>query len=500
MRRPPEDRAIVPFPTHAVSNMEWVPTGITAKQKLAERLIAEECAQQAKRHGMSRAQFLRTAAATATAFMVLNKLHGSEAFAVKKVHCDDLDAARELLDKKVFVMDVQQHHVDLNLFPDGAGCFLRFRDRMAAGGCPASVGQANFVKEVFVDSETDVGVISGLPYGGVPLGPAAMIETRDLVNELAGASAGAERCLAQAVCDPTNEYPNTRVEDMEGQVQRGARALKCYTYSGNWRLDDNYSDPDYRAAAATATSPFRPVGASVAYPMLQEAERLGLRLVNIHKGLPATFAPGSEETVRATDFPKVVHDFPKLSFCAYHSAYFGSNDDHPKGKAGLDNWEWLEVLASIPKKERKRVYSEIGSTFAIMLAGGPDMAAHFIGKLLKALGPKNVLWGTDSIWWGSPQWLIDAFKTLTIPEQMQEQFGYPALTEKTKKRILGLNSARLYGVKPKADRCTLSSNQLAVWQGEQGGSREGRALMAHGPTTRREFFALMRREQRSQMG
>jgi uncharacterized protein len=485
MRRPPEDRSIVPFPTHAVSNMEWVPNGITAKQKLAERLIADECTEQAKRHGMTRAQFLRTAAATATAFMVLNKLHGSTAFAVKREHCEDLDAARELLDKKMFVMDVQQHHVDLNLFPDGAGCFLRFRDRMAAGGCPASVGQANFVKEVFVDSETDVGVISGLPYGGIPLGPAAMIETRDLVNDLAKS----ERCLAQAVCDPTNEFPNTKVQDMAAQVAKGARALKCYTYSGNWRLDDDYSK-----------STFHKPGDSIAYPMLQEAVRLKLPLVNIHKGLPATFAPGSEETVRATDFPRAVHDFPQLSFCAYHSAYFGANDDHPEGKGGLDNWEWLEVIASIPKKERRRVYSEIGSTFAIMLASGPDNAAHFIGKLLKALGPKNILWGTDSIWWGSPQWLIDAFKALTIPEQMQEQFGYPALTEKTKRRILGLNSARLYKVKPKAERCTLSSNQLAVFQGEQGGAREGRALVAHGPTTRREFFTLLRAEQRATMG
>jgi predicted TIM-barrel fold metal-dependent hydrolase len=472
--RPPEDRAIVPFPTHAVSNMEWVPTGPTEKQKLAERLIAQECADQAKRHGMSRAQFLRTAAATATAFMVLNKLHGSTAFAVKREHCEDLDAARELLDRKYFVMDVQQHHVDLNLFPDGLGCFLRFRDRMAAGGCPNSVGQANFVKEIFVDSETDVGVISGLPYGGVPLGPAAMLETRDLVNELAGS----ERCLAQAVCDPAPEYQNaaTAISTLEAQKARGARAVKCYTYSGNWRMDDE----------------------RIAYPMLQEVDRLGFRLVNVHKGLPATFAPGSEETVRATDFPKAVHDWPRLRFCAYHSAYFGSNDDHPEGKIGLT--EWLEVLASIPKKERKRVYSEIGSTFAIVLAQGPEATAHFIGQLLKALGPKNILWGTDSIWWGSPQWLIDAFKALTIPEQMQEQFGYPPLTEKTKRRILGLNAARLYHVKPKARRCTVPAGRLAEFQGEQGGARAGRTLLAHGPTTRREFFALMRAERRSALG
>ncbi len=471
MNRPPEDRSNVPFPHHAVSNMEWVPTGITRRQEAAERLIAEECAEQAKRHGMSRAQFLRTAAATATAFMVLNKFHGSNAFAVKKEHCDDLDAARELLDKKYFVMDVQQHHVDLNLFPDGAGCFLRFRDRMAAGGCPASVGQANFVKEIFVDSETDIGVISGLPYGGVPLGPAAMLETRDLVNELAGS----QRCVAQAVCDPTSAYQNgpTAISTLEAQRAKGTLAVKCYTYSGNWRMDDE----------------------QVAYPMLEEARRVGFRLINVHKGLPAIFAPGSQETVRATDFPKAVHDWKDMRFCAYHSAYFGANDDHPEGKQGLT--EWLEVIASIPKKERKRVYSEIGSTFAIVLAQGPDAAAHFIGQLLKALGPKNVIWGTDSIWWGSPQWLIDAFKALTIPEQMQEQFGYPALTEKTKRRILGLNAARLYGIKPKAERCTVPSSRLAEFQGEQGGSRAGRSLIAHGPTTRREFFALLRAEKQA---
>ena len=140
--------------------------------------------------------------------------------------------------------------------------------------------------------------------------------------------------------------------------------------------------------------------------------------------------------MRATDFPKAVHDWPRLSFCAYHSAYFTSADDHPEGKVGLT--EWLEVLVSIPKKERNRVYSEIGSSFAIVLSQGPDAAAHFMGQLLKALGPRNILWGTDSIWWGSPQWLIDAFKALTIPEAMQEQFGYPPLTERTKRLILGL--------------------------------------------------------------
>jgi predicted TIM-barrel fold metal-dependent hydrolase len=409
--------------------------------------------------------------------MVLNKIYGlaqsgeAAAMPIRAADCDDLDAARERLDKKLFVMDVQMHHVDLNEFNDPTYCFLRFRDRDAAGGCPMNLGQQNFIKEVFVDSETDVGVLSGLPFGGIPIGPEAMADTRDLVNQLAGS----ERCIAQAVCDPKfRPGTPTAISSLEHQVvDRGARALKCYTYSGNWRLDDEV----------------------IAYPMLAEISRLGLNLVNVHKGLPAIFAPGSAESVRLTDFPKVVRDWPELNFCAYHSGYFQA-DSHPEGLEGLA--ETIAVIETIPKKERKRVFLEIGSTFAFVLTdGGPMAAAHLMGQLLNLVGPRNILWGTDSIWWGSPQWLIDAFKVLEIPGQLQSDFGYPPLTRKDKKRILGLNAAKLYGVKPKERRCSVPGDQIAALQEEQGGARAGRSLRIYGPQTRREFLALKRIEDRA---
>ncbi|MHB1961242.1 MAG: amidohydrolase family protein, partial [Acidimicrobiales bacterium] len=72
--------------------------------------------------------------------------------------------------------------------------------------------------------------------------------------------------------------------------------------------------------------------------------------------------------------------------------------------------------------------------------------AHVLGKLLVALGPRNILWGTDSTWYGSPQPLIDAFRAFTIPEPLQEQFGYPALTPEVKEMILGDNARRVYRV------------------------------------------------------
>jgi predicted TIM-barrel fold metal-dependent hydrolase len=76
----------------------------------------------------------------------------------------------------------------------------------------------------------------------------------------------------------------------------------------------------------------------------------------------------------------------------------------------------------------------------------PVEAAHVLGKLLVALGPERIVWGTDCAWYGSPQPLIDAFRTFVIPESMQERYGYPALTAETKERILSTNAQALYGV------------------------------------------------------
>ena len=85
------------------------------------------------------------------------------------------------------------------------------------------------------------------------------------------------------------------------------------------------------------------------------------------------------------------------------------------------------------------VYAELGTTWYLMLRR-PVEAAHVLGKLLRAVGPDRVVWGTDSIWYGSPQPLIDAFRTFEIPARMQEAYGYPPLTVETKAKILGVNA------------------------------------------------------------
>ena len=85
--------------------------------------------------------------------------------------------------------------------------------------------------------------------------------------------------------------------------------------------------------------------------------------------------------------------------------------------------------------------------------GDPDQAAHVLGKLLVAFGPERILWGTDSIWYGSPQDQIAAFRAFEITPSFQEQFGYPALTPEVKRRILGRNAIDLFGITPPTTPC-----------------------------------------------
>src|SRR5262245_16353936 len=68
---------------------------------------------------------------------------------------------------------------------------------------------------------------------------------------------------------------------------------------------------------------------------------------------------------------------------------------------------------------------------------------------MKFMGPDRIVFGSDSVWYGSPQWQIDAMWRFQIPEDLRKKYGYPELTEDAKRKILGLNSAKLYGINPR---------------------------------------------------
>jgi predicted TIM-barrel fold metal-dependent hydrolase len=443
-----QDDGGTPIPNQIVSNGEYWPLPQTPKQKRTEELIHRMADERARKLGVSRRDFLRTAAGTATALMALNIVNGcggdddgSGGFAVDDCATRDPEAARELFQSDFFILDVQTHHVDL----DGAAAtnpglkefFASFRfcspSTVEDGSCHPGVidelSRANFLKELFLDSETAVAMMSGIPAPSrslQALSNEAMAGTRDIANEL-GAS---QRCLTQGMVTPNFGPENdsgTLISDMEFMVKElGIRALKTYTGAGGgifgaqnapWWLDDE----------------------NVSYPMLEEATRLGINIVNTHKGLRlGIFDP---EYIKPRDVPNVVRDWPTINFVIYHSA-----------------GEFLDDLVAIKRfrvPDVTNLYSELGSIFAQAVLTGVDQVGHLLGKLVTSFGSDHVIWGTDAIWWGSPQWQIDALKTFKMPERLMEEFGYPEITDEIKAQIFGLNAARLYGVDVDAVRCTL---------------------------------------------
>jgi hypothetical protein len=124
----------------------------------------------------------------------------------------------------------------------------------------------------------------------------------------------------------------------------------------------------------------------------------------------------------------------------------------------------------------------------------PDAAAHVLGKLLLYLGEDRILWGTDSIWYGTPQDQISAFRAFEIPVSMQEMYGYPALSAEAKAKILGLNAAEVYGIDVAATRCAIAEDDLskAKLAIEDDSVLRWPSYRRPGPQSRREFLTFLR--------
>jgi hypothetical protein len=131
----------------------------------------------------------------------------------------------------------------------------------------------------------------------------------------------------------------------------------------------------------------------------------------------------------------------------------------------------------------------------------PDDAAHLLGKLLKYVGPDNVLYGTDCVMGGNPQPQIVALRMLSIAPALQQQYGYPELTPELKRRILGLNGARVYGIDPATARYRIKDDDITrlrmAYREDPRSVPMPDRRRYRGPRTRKELFAFLRREQQA---
>ncbi len=445
-KRTPRDETepVVPIDLGTVSNGETAPSRPTPVTIEAERRARETIDRQARRLGMPRRDFLRTAMASAAVLVALDACsteskggRSGGRYDVPEDATVDPDAAREALGGDEFVMDVQTHFLDLDpAAPFGDPGFLQSSCGESDPRLCYSIDR--YLEELFLRSDTNVAVVSAIPATGDdgPLSPARMDEARRAADALCGDG----RLLMHGQAIPQLGSLAARLDAMDDLVARyPIAAWKVYTHrpGPGWSFDDH--DPD---------------APQVGTAFLDRVRATGVHTVCVHKGLS-----GNDPAASPVDIGPAAAANPDLRFVAYHSGYEGPGEGpyDPTG-SGVDRL--VRSLTDAGIEAGGNVYAELGSTW-FQVMRDPDQAAHVLGKLLVAVGPERILWGTDSIWYGTPQGQIEAFRAFEITPEYQERFGYPALTDATKRAILGANAAALYDVDPISTPCTFTRDELA---------------------------------------
>jgi hypothetical protein len=263
-----------------------------------------------------------------------------------------------------------------------------------------------------------------------------MIEARDKVNK----EAGARRMFAHAIFTPG--WPGW-LEHLEESIKRRPESIKGYTVGDNTNKDQ-------------AKHPWLMDDEKVTYKAYEMCVKHGIKNVCVHKGLfPRATAerwPHLLKYAMVDDVGKAAKDWPQLNFVIYHGGY-----RHAAGGRAEDGWtefehtgrvSWVSDLAEIPEKYGvTNVYADVGQLFAQSVVSVPQLGAALMGIMGKGLGYERIVWGTDAVWTGSPQWQIEALRRLEIPEDMQRKHGFKPLGAADgpiKTAIFGGTNAKLY--------------------------------------------------------
>jgi predicted TIM-barrel fold metal-dependent hydrolase len=451
-----QQEAKLPIPSRIASNEEFIPPPQSPQQKEYEARALAISERAARRQGVSRRDFLRSGSGMAAALLALNEVFGP-CYAVEAVEAEDQKAFAEKWPKDQFIFDIQTHHVDVSKkwyddTPEGKAIQGFFRSLRPGPkdimGTLELLNRAHYTKEVFGDSDTLMAVISGVPsreWDKNPLPPDQMVATRKYVNDLAGS----QRVLSHGLLRP-NMGPR-ELDEMERQVKElKIDAWKMYTGAElgekAWFMDDE----------------------KVAYPFWERTRKLGVKNLCVHKGLPLGFF--NEKACQPLDLEKAAKDWPDLNFIVYHSGFrgfgriaagTGEKVEDPKTDDPQEIF-WISDILRILKRnpQIKNIYFELGSTFNMTSAFQPRMCMHMLGQMVQVAGADHILWGTDSIWNGSPQSQIVRFRKFTILDELKKKHGYAELTDAMKDQILGLNAAKLFGIDVKARRQAIKADKL----------------------------------------
>lgn len=398
--------------------------------------------------------------------------------------------------------------------------------------------RAEYIAQILMGSDTTIGVLSGISYSlganGMGTGGFAALSNEDLT----GGAMFLNSQFPGRVLTHCMVMPNDRIDEQLAMMERNAS-----TYT-NWKTYPPWIPPNGSGYW---------LNEGVGPQMLQKGIDLGSPIFCIHKGFPLSgFSPTHTDP---KDVGPAARMFPDAHLVIYHSAFehgfMAGQSSEPSAMASAETYctsamqramgmfpegsysetdEWGEAamypltrgVNSLIKSLRDsnigpngtdldtgmpngtHVYAECGGVWPALMTGRHTEAMHYWGKLLKHIGEDRIVWGTDCLWFGSPQPLIEAFRCFEISEEFQMKYGYPALTQARKEKILGQNAAKLQsiraGVMVKPGQChsdyvSAADIKLKRELDEEFGRRRDMMANVWGPRTRREFLALHEHEE-----
>lgn len=266
-----------PVPTQPISNGEFFPAHQSKEQKQVQALLKEYGDLFGKRAGLERRQFLKTASGMAAAFLAMNTVYG-QVFDVSTVEVatPELAAQRARQYAGQLICDVHTHFLrdDTRLT-----LFAHIREWTGREGFNPDLAKepqtlehlkfGNYVKEVFLDSDTKIALLSGAP-SDIPADWFLTNEMKADARRRLNAFAGSRRLLTHAVFAPGQKG---WLED----VDRAIEELKPEGWKG-YTIGDN-TNP------SISKYPWHMDDEKLVYPAYEKFAKSGIKNVAVHKGL-----------------------------------------------------------------------------------------------------------------------------------------------------------------------------------------------------------------------
>ena len=170
------------------------------------------------------------------------------------------------------------------------------------------------------------------------------------------------------------------------------------------------------------------------YRYLEAAEKHGIKNIHVHKG--PTILPLNRDAFDVADVDDAASSFQNLNFIVEHC-----------GLPRLDDFCWIAT-------QETNVFAGLAVALPF-IHSRPGAFAHIISELLFWVGEDKILYGSDYAIW-TPRWLVEKFMAFELPDDVAKETGV-SLSLQAKKKILGLNAARLYGIDVEAQKLKLSA-------------------------------------------